>query len=82
MKKYVKPDLCYENFQLSRTIANCSPSMNHHETDCFLDSSDLGGNPGDFKIFTEGGAICDVGPGAYEKYCVYQSADGFTIFAS
>lgn len=81
MKKYVKPDLCYENFQLSHTIASCSVPLNHGAETCKFDSSDLGGNAGDFTIFTEG-ENCEVGPDVYEDYCVYKSSDDYTIFNS
>ena len=36
MKKYVKPDLCYESFELSQNIANCGLALNHTENTCKL----------------------------------------------
>ena len=54
MKKYVKPDLYYENFELSHSIANCSPAMNHSIENCDYNSEELIGilNSGE-TIFAE-----------------------------
>ena len=54
MKPYVKPEMIYEDFQLSHTIANCSPAMNHTKNDCDFDSTELFGVLGSGEtVFSE-----------------------------
>lgn len=85
MKKYVKPALYCERFQLTEAIAgNCSIRCNH-DTDetCTGDASgsDLSVNP-----FTSPATSCSI-PWSFkapvEGYCYWPGADGFaTAFTS
>ena len=76
-KTYVKPQVYFEDFQLSASIAgNCNPDqkVGHSENNCVLDLGDT------IVIFVGK----DLGPCAYdgdkEGYC-YQSVEG-QFFAS
>lgn len=82
MKKYVKPDLVYENFELSQSIANCSAALNHTEDSCTLDSSEA---PGLFlgsgeTVFTEGN--CTYTKEILEDYCYWTGGSSNNIFTS
>ena len=77
MKKYVKPELFYENFELTQQIANCQFILNlGDETEC--------GFTGEHKDW---GTItyfapennCDYLP---EEYCYHSSTNGVSIFYS
>ena len=77
MKKYVKPELYYENFELSHTIANCAFALKHAEYDCSY-------NIGVGTIFVKDGGTCtmdasEVGDG---YYCVYTPDSTNNLFAS
>ena len=85
MKKYVKPTVVYENFELSHSIANCNPAMNHSKTDCQYESDDLFGliDAGE-TVFGEG--ICTYTLEAFMKisegYCLQTNTDGMNLFTS
>lgn len=90
MKKYVKPDLYYENFELSHSIANC-----HVEGDDINGNGRLeeranlsDGNTCTYDIgiplFTSGNGNCieDYFDSSYEKYCYQTGSSGDTLFSS
>ena len=82
MKKYVKPDLVYENFELSLSIANCSAALNHAENSCTLDSNEA---PGLFlesgeTVFTAGN--CTHTTEIIEDYCYWTGDSSNNIFTS
>lgn len=86
MKPYVKPELHYENFELSHTVAaNCNPSMNHSRINCEFDSDELFGvlNPGE-TVFAE--KICTYSESEfleiYEGYCLQTGSAGYNLFTS
>lgn len=70
MKKYVKPDLTYENFELSQHIAACGIDVNLGDTNSCNPTLDdefwleLGGT----QVFGEG-KTCDTDIGVIEVYC-------------
>ena len=71
MKKYVKPDLFFEKFELSRQIAACHFDLNLAEDSCQT-FTDPEGN-----IF-----INEMNCGGYwilEEYCYYPSTGGLTF---
>lgn len=81
MKKYVKPDLVYETYELSYNVANCNAALNHGETetDCYIDDVDdidLG-----YTIYTAG-VNCDYPPEVWEDYCKFTGTDGVNVFTS
>ena len=85
MKPYVKPEMIYEDFQLSHTIANCSPAMNHTKNDCDFDSTELFGvlNPGE-TVFSESTCTYSLTKfmEIYEGYCLQTGSDGYNLFIS
>lgn len=68
MKKYVKPDLYYENFELSQHIATCMIDINSAEGSCtqIIDGNfwpEYGGQ----SVFTE--SNCEVDYTVLGVYC-------------
>lgn len=75
-KAYVKPQLFYEDFELSHNIANCSASLNHGKNgDCHYEVA------GNVTIFLEN-INCTNSVGSVEGYCYETGMDGFTLFTS
>lgn len=76
MKKYVKPDLYFESFQLTQHIAACGYDMidSRDENDCYSHgdrNQDTGNDYWDsIKFFA--GIQCDVKP---ENYCYTNASD-------
>ena len=56
MKKYVKPELFYENYELSQYIASCIAKWNHGETGCSVSIPNVGTN-----LFNAATAACTGG---------------------
>lgn len=85
MKKYVKPVLVYENFELSHSIANCSPAMNHSKDGCDYDSDELFGliEPGE-TVFNSGSCTItyDAFKSVFEDICLQTGTEGFNLFTS
>ena len=78
MKKYVKPELFYESFELSQQIAACEFDANNltsTNTCNFVGTSPLG-NP-IFILQTE--AVCST---PEQIYCYHGSTGGSNIFNS
>ena len=69
MKAYVKPDLVYENFELSDSIAVCGfdmSDMNSVET-CTAEGDAAFGNAADgLALFLDANARCQFEP---DRYC-------------
>lgn len=80
MKKYVKPELCYESFELSEQIAvGCSKELIANYQDkgtCTVN------NPLDIQttFFAEANTSCKVHE--FEGYCYFNGSDGYSIFTS
>ena len=85
MKKYVKPMIVYENFELSHCIANCSPAMNHSQKDCTYDSDELFGllNSGE-TVFNESSCTYTLEwfKEKYEGYCMQTGSGDYNLFTS
>lgn len=77
MKKYVKPELCYESFELSEQIAvGCSDMLiaNYGQNStCYVDIGER---------FMTDTAVCTADPSTLQGYCYFNSGDGKTIFTS
>lgn len=80
MKKYVKPDLVYENYELSHNVANCSLPLNHGEKEFGCSVNAIEDIP-IASIFTEG-VNCEVDAGIYEDICKFTGSDGYNVFTS
>ncbi len=80
MKKYVKPELFYESFELSEQIAlGCSEQLmaNFRDIETCEVMNPLGVPT---ILFTQTNKDCT--SHEYEGYCYTGGSDGFTIFAS
>ena len=85
MKKYAKPVIVFENFELSHSIANCSPAMNQSQDNCDYDSSELFGflNPGE-SVFNAGACTYTLQEfqSIFEGFCIQTANEGFNLFTS
>lgn len=75
MKKYVKPELFYEHFELAQHIANCYWELNSaSETSCVAEAEDQGQG---FTLFMTAKG-CEAGPDnkSYEQYCLHTGTEG------
>lgn len=85
MKKYVKPTVVYENFELSHSIANCNPAMNHSQDSCEYDSNELFEylNSGE-TVFSDGSCTYTIEQfrGMCEDFCIQTNTDGMNLFTS
>lgn len=79
MKKYVKPDVAFEGFELSRHIAGgCDYRMNHSDvTSCFVEEAIGAGTfipqPGQFAH--NGACLLPTD----ENYCLYNGVNGAMV---
>lgn len=82
MKKYVKPDLFYENFELSQHIAACAWDMSNSTSvdTCSAVSDSTWGVPEGIHAFNEGVTSCTDGP--LESYCYTNGSSDVNIFNS
>ena len=83
MKKYVKPELFYERFELNQHIADCAWELtNPNQSNCAA-SADQNLLPGFTTLFVSSNAECEYIPGVnYEDYCYHDGAQGVNVFAS
>lgn len=81
MKTYVKPDLYYENFELSTHVASCALDMPHSKNvnECYVTGEDIG-MPEEYHFFSAGPEVCTYGE--YEEYCYTNGSEGYNIFNS
>ncbi len=83
MKKYVKPELVYEHFELSQQIAACSydlvPSTSGQAPNCAFFGDETTMTPGK-TIFLNDNTSCEVGA---QWYCEHSGTDvGYNTFNS
>ena len=76
MKKYVKPELIFESFEMSQQIASCDFDGDFNETACGFTGDNGFGET--VTIFSSK-PTCDTMP---ESYCYHNSSGGFGIFNS
>ena len=82
MKAYVKPELFYERYELSKHIADCAWELNSGSTeDCNLYYGDSGKNLGDFILFSSD-LGCNLTEDATEMYCYQAGPEGKNTFCS
>ena len=81
LKKYVKPELIFESFELSQQIAACDYDSNNTLTDIGCEFTGVNKDFGvPMTIFLEGNADCTT---KAESYCYHGSSGGmFSIFNS
>lgn len=84
MKKYVKPELFYERFELNQHIADCMWEMTaSNKTVCSAaPDANMGYNPG--NLFIDSLAACTLKDHQYGDFCYENAADqGFSnVWAS
>lgn len=74
MKPYVKPELFYENFELSQHIAACGIDVNFKNENSCTPSLDPGFWGMNDTVFNEGEEKCSIGIDAIEAYCYTNGA--------
>lgn len=85
MKKYVKPELFYEHYELSQHIADCAWELQFAAKETCKATADEDFLPGfagsDYFLFTES-AACSLGPPVYEDFCYQNNAPAVSVFKS
>ena len=82
MKAYVKPELFYERYELSKHIAACAWDLNQadKETCSALSDTEWGGD-GVTTLFTAT-ATCNLDENNYESFCYTNGSSGMNVFNS
>lgn len=81
MKKYVKPELFYEHYELSQHIADCAWEMNLKDAATCKAQGEIDKVGTAEFMFTDLGR-CDVLESDFEDYCYQNSTTGVTTFIS
>lgn len=81
MKKYIKPELYYESFEVSQNVATCDWDMNQTDYDICEAVGDPDFGYVDEKVFTKNNQDCNM-LDDMQKYCYEKSAGGMVIFNS
>ena len=82
MKAYVKPELFYERFELSKHIADCALEFKNsaNVNDCYLNADpDFNLGLGTTNYFMETARGCEI---PLDYYCYTDGGDGFNTFVS
>lgn len=83
MKKYVKPELFYEQFELTQHIADCAWELTNSTKDTCHAQADPDYLPGFHNLFMHDANGCVLIPGTnYQDYCYHDGAQGVNVFAS
>lgn len=69
MKPYVKPELFYENFELSQHIAACGIDVNFADTEKCIPSLDSDFWGMSDTVFSDGRTNCSIDISVIEAYC-------------
>lgn len=81
-KKYVKPQVVFERFELTKHVADCAWELvNSGKENCFA-QADPDFMPGFPNLFMKEGNGCVVTSDAYQDYCYQDGAQGVNVFAS
>ena len=84
MKKYVKPELFYEHYELSQHIADCAWELTSADTtNCSAkadpDFQAVAGLP---NLFMSDNTSCVLNEKTYQAYCYHGSTGAFNTFKS
>ncbi len=83
MKKYEKPIVLIEKFELSQHIADCAWELTNSNKDNCVAQPDQEKLPGFPNLFMASGNGCELIPGEnYNDYCYHDGAQGANVFAS
>lgn len=80
MKKYVKPELFYEHFELSQHIADCAWFLTLPDEDSCRAKPDSS-MPNQPALFWNDALKCEATPDVIEDFC-YQPGTSSNLFAS
>lgn len=82
-KKYVKPKIFFERFELSQHIADCAWELTNSTKDTCSAQADPDFLPGMPNLFVSDRNGCVLIPGTnYQDYCYQDGAQGVNVFAS
>lgn len=84
MKKYIKPELFYESYELSQHIANCQWEIQQADENTCIAKGEAGTIYEENTLFTTG-MSCQftTDNGVWEDYCYHSGQDGhMNVFAS
>lgn len=82
MKKYVKPELILEHYELSNTIADCSFEIQLGDPSSCVANGDSEDGLGNCVLFMNKEQGCVHTPDIFEFYCYQNGADGGNVFNS
>lgn len=82
MKKYVKPELVYERFELTQHIADCAWELTNSTKYTCSAQADPDFLPGLPNLFVAEVNGCQITSDAYQNYCYHDGANGVNVFAS
>ena len=82
MKKYVKPMLFHEKFELSQHIADCAWELNSPSKESCAAVADPDYLPGLKNLFLSDANGCVYTPETYSAYCYHDGVQGVNVFAS
>lgn len=81
MKKYEKPVLVFESYELSYNVANCSAALNHGEAEKGCSVNNIEGIDLGYTVYTAE-INCIYGSEIWEDYCKFTGTDGINVFTS
>lgn len=82
MKKYVKPELFYERYELSQHIADCAWELQlNSDTSCHAEP-DPKDYPGFSNLFHAKQDGCIMTTAQWQDYCYTNGAEGSNLFKS
>ena len=84
MKKYVKPELFYESYELSQHIANCQWEIQQADKESCIAKGEAGtGYENNTLFVTTLACEFTTNDGVWEDYCYHAGQDGhMNVFAS
>lgn len=82
MKKYVKPEMILERYELSHTIADCAWEIQQGDPSTCLAEGDKKHGLGNYHLFMEGRDGCQYTPEVIEFYCYQNGGEGMNLFNS
>ncbi len=83
-KKYIKPAILFESYELNTSIATCYWDLNVNNTSkdtCAASTDDVGVNTG-VLLFNNGNGNCTVSPDKYDDFCYEHGGNGSNLFNS
>ena len=87
-KKYIKPEILFESYELNTSIATCFWDLNVNNTSkdtCAASSENEGGQP-DLLLFVDTNKVCNLSPEDYnaanEDYCYENGTASNNVFNS